>query len=289
MMKLNVWIVLAGCMLAFGCTPDNKTATAPPTPSDTSAGKTPSAPVVKQASKSTLTKLKIQDVKVGDGMVLGIKIKSNPSVAIGDIVSCEYTGKLADGTVFDTNVPGGKGVTDQPLVVIVGRTPVIPGWTQGLIGMKVGGERKLGIPPSLGYGDQQVASIPPNSDLFFDIKVLDIVKKGEEGLYDSVDVTKGTGPAAKMGDTVTVQYTGTFSNGVVFDSNTGKDKAPIADKLGSGMALSGFEAGLVGIQKGGVRKLRLPPAIAYATKKVEGIPPNSTLFFTVKALDVTKS
>ena len=287
MMKFNAWIAAAGCMILFGCSSGTKSA-GPTQVTDSGTAPTPvTTPPVKKEIKSTLTALKITDVKIGDGKVQGFTMKKNPSVEPGDMVSVEYTGKLADGTVFDTNVPGAHGNTDRPFVVTVGRTPVIAGWTKGLIGMKVGGERKLAIPPSMGYGNQGNDKIPPNADLFFDIKVLDIVKKGEEGVFDTLDVVKGTGPAAKPDSTVTIVYTGKFANGVVFDSNEGKDQAPVAVKLGTKMVISGLDAGLVGIQKGGVRKLRIPPAIAYLDKKVEGIPDTSTLFFTVKALDVS--
>ncbi len=292
MMKLNAWIVAAGCLLLMGCGSGSKTADSMST---TTTGTTAANATTGTANatqnphgKATLTALKMTDVKVGNGTNLGITIKSNPSVAVGDIVSVEYTGKFADGKVFDTNVPGAKGNTDIPLVVVVGLTPVIPAWTQGVIGMKIGGERKLDVPAALGYGDQGMADvIPPNTDLYFDIKVLDIVKRGDEAVYDSVDVKKGAGPALKAGGTITIRYTGTFSNGTVFDSNIGPQKAPIAVKLGQGMVISGLESGMIGMQKGGVRKLRIPPAIGYATKKVEGIPANSTLYFTVEALDVS--
>ena len=292
MMKLNAWIVAAGCLLVIGCGSGNKTAdststtTTGTTAADATTGTAQSTP--KPSGKAKLTALKMTDVKVGNGTNQGITIKSNPSVAVGDIISVEYTGKFADGKVFDTNVPGAKGNTDIPLVMVVGQTPVIPAWNQGVIGMKIGGERKLDVPAALGYGDQGMGdAIPPNTDLYFDIKVLDIVKRGEEALYDSVDLKKGTGPALKPGGTITIRYTGTFSNGTVFDSNVGAQKAPIAVKLGAGMVIPGLESGVIGMQKGGVRKLRIPPAIAYSTKKIEGIPPNSTLYYTVEAVDVS--
>lgn len=290
MMKLNAWIVAAGCLVLIGCGSSNKTADSSQTKNTAVASDTagsPTAPTTKAPQKSHLKALKITDVKIGDGSNLGIKMKSNPSAAVGDILSIEYTGKLADGTVFDTNVPG-KGKSDLPFVLVIGPTPVIAGWNRGIVGMKIGGERKLEIPPSLGYGAEGMPpAIPPDADLFFDIKLLDIVKKGDEGTFDSLDVTKGTGPAVKSGGTITIQYTGTFSNGVVFDSNMGSNKAPIAVKIGAGMVISGLESGLIGMQKGGVRKLRIPPAIAYGTERVEGIPANSTLYYTVKALDVS--
>ena len=91
-------------------------------------------------------------------------------------VTVEYTGKLTDGTVFDSNV--GKA----PLVFTLGAQGIIPGFQVGVNGMKVGGERLLAIPPALGYGAQQVGTIPPNSTLIFDVKLLKVAtpKPAEE-------------------------------------------------------------------------------------------------------------
>ena len=86
----------------------------------------------------------------------------------GTEVTVEYTGKLTDGTVFDSNV--GKA----PLVFTLGAQGIIPGFQVGVNGMKVGGERLLAIPPSLGYGAEQVGTIPPNSTLIFDVKLLKV-------------------------------------------------------------------------------------------------------------------
>jgi FK506-binding nuclear protein len=83
-------------------------------------------------------------------------------------VSVEYTGKLTDGTVFDTNV--GK----TPLVFTLGSQGIIPGFQVGVNGMKVGGERLIAVPPSLAYGDQAVGTIPANSTLIFDVKLLKV-------------------------------------------------------------------------------------------------------------------
>src|SRR6185437_10448797 len=75
----------------------------------------------------------------------------------GDQLTVNYTGKLENGTVFDTSV--GK----QPFVFTLGAKQVIPGWDQGLLGMKVGGKRLLIIPPAMAYGAQGVGPIPPNA------------------------------------------------------------------------------------------------------------------------------
>lgn len=86
----------------------------------------------------------------------------------GDMVSVNYTGKLSDGTVFDTSV--GKA----PFQFTLGAGQVIPGWDQGLVGMQVGGKRLLIIPPELGYGSVDYGPIPANSTLTFEVELLKI-------------------------------------------------------------------------------------------------------------------
>jgi FKBP-type peptidyl-prolyl cis-trans isomerase FkpA len=102
--------------------------------------------------------LVVQDTTVGTGAA------AEP----GDIVTVNYTGKLANGTVFDTSV--GK----TPFQFTLGAGQVIPGWDQGLVGMKVGGSRILIIPPSLAYGAQANGPIPANSTLTFEVDLLSV-------------------------------------------------------------------------------------------------------------------
>lgn len=102
----------------------------------------------------------IKDEKVGTGA--GVKS--------GDTVSVHYVGTLTDGKEFDSSRKHG-----QPFELQVGQGRVIKGWEQGLIGMKVGGKRKLTIPPDLGYGDRGAGGvIPPKATLIFDIELLSI-------------------------------------------------------------------------------------------------------------------
>merc|ERR1712223_1542586 len=87
----------------------------------------------------------------------------------GDLLSMHYTGKLEDGTEFDSSIPRG-----QPLQFTLGSGQVIKGWDQGLLGMCVGEKRKLVIPPELGYGASGAPpKIPGNSVLVFVVLLLE--------------------------------------------------------------------------------------------------------------------
>ena len=104
-----------------------------------------------------VTKLEMNDTVVGTGA----------EAVKGKKVTVHYTGTLLDGTKFDSSYDRG-----QPLAFPLGQHLVIPGWEQGLIGMRVGGKRKLTIPPSLAYGATGKGPIPPNATLIFDVELL---------------------------------------------------------------------------------------------------------------------
>jgi peptidylprolyl isomerase len=133
--------------------PPSASAAPAPTPSPAPAAAPPPDPNAK---------LQIIDQAVGKGA----------EAKNGDTVSVHYTGTLTDGKEFDSSRKRNK-----PFVFTLGRGGVIKGWDQGVLGMKVGGKRKLVIPPDLGYGARGAPpAIPPNSTLNFDIELLDIKK-----------------------------------------------------------------------------------------------------------------
>ena len=112
---------------------------------------------------------------------------------------------------------------------------------------------------------------------------------GESGGTTSLqinDIKVGSGPEAVDGKKVTVNYTGTLTNGTKFDST--KDRGtPFSFVLGSGMVVAGWDQGVKGMKEGGVRKLVIPPSLAYGNSAVGGIiPPNSTLIFEIELLKV---
>ncbi len=89
--------------------------------------------------------------------------------APGNLLTVDYEGTLEDGTVFDSSYERG-----EPITFPLGQGQVIPGWEQGLTGMKVGEKRKLVIPPSLAYGEQGAGEvIPPNATLIFEVELLE--------------------------------------------------------------------------------------------------------------------
>jgi FKBP-type peptidyl-prolyl cis-trans isomerase FkpA len=113
------------------------------------------------SATTTASGLSIEEIRVGDG----------DTAASGQLVSVHYTGWLADGVKFDSSRD-----RDEPIEFPLGQRHVIDGWDEGVQGMRVGGVRKLTIPPHLGYGARGAGGvIPPNAVLVFEIELLGIV------------------------------------------------------------------------------------------------------------------
>jgi peptidylprolyl isomerase len=87
------------------------------------------------------------------------------------LVEAHYTGRLLDGTKFDSSVDRGK-----PFLFLVGRGEVIKGWDEAFLSMKKGEKRILIIPPGLAYGDKGMGTIPPNETLIFEVELIDFLK-----------------------------------------------------------------------------------------------------------------
>jgi len=111
------------------------------------------------ADQATPTGLVTEDLVVGTGA----------AAQTGDNVSVNYTGWLTDGTQFDSSYDRG-----QPFTFQLGVGSVIQGWDQGIVGMKVGGKRRMTIPPDLAYGASGRGSIPPNATLIFEVELVEI-------------------------------------------------------------------------------------------------------------------
>ncbi|EKE18984.1 MAG: hypothetical protein ACD_9C00178G0003 [uncultured bacterium] len=143
---------------------------------------TASAPVTKVSTKSQEIKKadepKTQPTQTNSSnnkktMELGIEVVKEGTgdrvIKSGDLIAVHYTGKLTDGTKFDSSVDRGT-----PFEFQIGQGMVIQGWEQGFIGAKVGEKRILTIPAELGYGSRDMGTIPANSTLIFEVEVMSI-------------------------------------------------------------------------------------------------------------------
>jgi peptidylprolyl isomerase len=106
-----------------------------------------------------LKELKITDIVIGNGK----------EVVKGALVICHYVGKFVDGTIFDSSLH--RGI---PFQFVIGSKKVIQGWDLGLMNMREGGKRLLEVPAALGYGARSMARVPPHSDLYFEVEVLEV-------------------------------------------------------------------------------------------------------------------
>ena len=114
---------------------------------------------IQEQNEQAPTDLQVEDLTVGQGA----------EAQTGNTVSVHYKGTLLNGMVFDSSY--GRG---DPFSFTLGQNTVIQGWERGVLGMKVGGKRKLVIPPHLAYGPQTVGPIPANSTLVFEVELLDV-------------------------------------------------------------------------------------------------------------------
>ena len=212
------------------------------------------------------TELVITDITEGEG----------EAAVEGSTVYVYYVGVLTqDGKRFDGNYGG------DPFAVTLGSGAVIPGWEQGLIGIKSGGQRQLDIPSELAYGAAGSGdAIPPDSAISFIVDAVAIVPPIDpadapeitiEGAANvdalvSEDLVDGKGAEAKSGSNVLVHI-------IAFNAATGEelastwgDPSPVALLLEEGGSLPGLVEGIPGMKVGGRRQLTIPFADAFGTE-----------------------
>ncbi len=272
------YLSIALALVLFACNkPDNK--------QEESVTETQSTSIKESSTGQeiiTSTGLKYIDEVIGTG--------KTPNK--GDKVKVHYTGTLEDGTKFDSSHD-----RKQPFEFPLGVGRVIKGWDEGIATMKEGGKRKLIIPYELGYGSRNMGAIPPNSILFFDVELIEVVEKfvdtdfslpGIEEVTQSglrmIIHKEGNGEIPLPGQTVIVHYTGILENGSQFDSSHDRGR-PFSFQLGQGRVIKGWDEALALMSKGEKRTLIIPPEIGYGSSRKSSIPPNSTLIFEVELVD----
>ncbi len=158
-MKKQIIVAVLTVMLASSaCTKKTEESTTETT-SNTTAQTTSNTSGTQTGDTGSASKVEIEDMTVGKGA----------EAVSGKTVTVNYVGTLKDKTKFDSSYD-----RKEPFSFSLGAGQVIKGWEQGIVGMKVGGKRKLTIPPELAYGDNAVGAIPAKSTLIFEVELLDV-------------------------------------------------------------------------------------------------------------------
>ncbi|GAB5539858.1 MAG: FKBP-type peptidyl-prolyl cis-trans isomerase [Salibacteraceae bacterium] len=239
---------------------------------------------------TTNSGLKIDIIQAGDG--------EKPNM--GDIITVHYTGKLAtNGEVFDTSIDRGR-----PFRFSIGKGEVIAGWDEGIAQLSKGAKATLYIPSNLGYGANATGTIPPNSDLIFEVEIIDIAPAPKPIAFERYDhgalepntttsgltyyiVEEGNGTKIQSGSKVKVHYLGYLKEGgQKFDSSFDRGE-PIEVTIGKGQVIPGWEEGLSLLEEGTKATMVIPSALAYGERGYPGIiPPNADLVFDVQIMEV---
>ena len=224
----------------------------------------------KENVRSTASGLQYVVEKEGDG--------AQPSAS--DEVTVHYTGKLLNGTVFDSSVNRGEPAT-FPL------NRVIPGWTEGVQLMKEGAKYTFFIPSDLAYGAGGVPNvIPPHSTLIFEVAEFatdSTYVRTPSGLKYMIE-KEGTGAMPGATDQVTVHYTGRLLDGSVFDSSVMRGE-PATFPLNG--VIAGWTEGLQLMKEGSKYVFYIPSDLAYGARGAgNDIPPYADLIFEVELIKV---
>lgn len=211
--------------------------------------------------------------------------------SINDQVFVHYTLMLEDSTVIDSSLERG-----EPIYFKVGAGQVIKGWDIAMTLFGKGDRVVLIIPPELGYGDRQMASIPENSTLVFDVEIVDVIPAPEPfQISDNIQrqttpagvdfaiLEAGSGKKLQSGMRVKVHYSGFFTDMSLFDSSLERGQ-PIEIVLGRGMVIKGWEEGLKQLSVGDRARLWIPYHLAYGEQGRGPIAPRSDLIFDVEIL-----
>ena len=220
----------------------------------------------------------VDDVVIGTG----------ETAISGDIVRIRYVAWL-----WDEDGPDRKGqqVDSGEFEFVLEVDQTLPAFEDGLGNMRVGGLRRMQVPPEYGVGQQGLGNIPPNSTLVIEVELLEVRPVVTDSApFQIIDLTEGDGAVAADGYVLTVVYAGYLydasgpdGKGRQFEVNNNG----ISFSLGLGRVIEGWDEGLVGMRENGERRLIIPPELAYGEQgKRPAIPPNATLLFDITLVGV---
>jgi peptidylprolyl isomerase len=213
----------------------------------------------------------------------------------GDMISMHYKASLPDGTVIADSYSMG-----QPSPAILGRNQLLPGWEEGILLMKNGGQIQLLLPPELAFGEEGYGMIPANSQIIIEVELLSVeptpspmeVDENDLVTTDSglqyYDIAVGEGIESLEGSTVTTSYAiwvqGEDEDLFIASSEAG---GPAVFPLGpADMVFPGWDEGATGMKVGGKRLLVIPADLALGEAGGGEIPPGATLIMEIEMLDI---
>lgn len=228
-----------------------------------------------------------------------IMVKSNKEGAqavAGTKVTANYSAYFLDGKMFDSSVE-----RSQPLSATCGKGQLFPGLEEGFSLLRKGEKARLIIPSKLAFGDKGAGPIPANTDIMFDVEIMDVQKivppvaydiKGLEAKKTASGLTyyevkrSGSTMKAAAGKTVKVHYSGYLADGTLFDSSVERGE-PIEFPLGQGYVIQGWEEGIALMNTGDKLRLIIPYFLAYGEAgRPPMIPAKADLTFDVELIDV---
>lgn len=218
-----------------------------------------------------------------------------PRPDTGDVVTVHYTGKLMDGTVFESSYE-----REEPVDIRLGSEQLLPGWDEGIALLREGAKAVFVIPPDLAYGDMGFGPIPENETLTYEVEVLRITSPAtlyeeEEDLFREITASGAEYAILEEGDgrplseemLVTVNYTGYLEDQqYVFDSSYERGE-PLSFILGRNMVIPGWEEALTHLQVGDKARLWIPYELAYGEEGRGEIPPATDLVFDMEILEAS--
>ena len=222
--------------------------------------------------------------------------KSGEPAAAGTKVTVNYTAFFTDGRSFDSSID-----RNQPLKATVGKGQLFPGLEEGFALLRKGEKARLIIPAKLAFGEKGNGPIPANTDLVFDVEMVNVEKivppvvydiKGLEAKKTASGLTyyevkrSGNPVKAEAGKTVKVHYSGYLADGTPFDSSVERGE-PLEFPLGQGRVIQGWEEGIALMHVGDKLRIVIPYALAYGEQgRPPQIPAKSDLTFDVELIDV---
>ena len=244
--------------------------------------------------------LKYNDIKVGTGT----------EAKNGDLIEIQFKGwivKDSSDLFGDWSVDSTKKADliadsyamNQPMKFVLGTESFIKGSEEGIVGMKVGGQRAIVVPSNLAYGPQGMGPIPPNTSIKVLIELVStkeavvakmwdvdstLFKTTASGLKYAI-IQEGEGELVGKEKQATVHYSGFLLDGTKFDSSVERDE-PFTFVAGVGQVIPGWDEGVQLMKKGSKARFIVPANLAYGDRDLGKIPPNSTLIFDVEVLDV---